>query len=298
MKKLLAIILIALLVLSFAACGEEEETDNNDLENAVKEEMTLKANAENTASCFITYDVNEEGTYEITGINHDGVSPLHIKISAEELAKLDREITGIADEAFKSCKNLVSIEMPETITYIGKAAFYGCEKLTSIVIPKSVTLVKNNAFEKCVALTAVTAQEGEVEVNDEKVMSGLVTIEANAFKDCAALTAVSLPATTLKTISDGAFMNCKALTEFTVSTSVKTIGSGVFMNCEKLMKLIALGNPDKIADPENADRDYLFSSNMNVTMTVTEGSTLEAYAIANGINYLLDGADDPYYEDV
>ena len=297
MKKLLAIILTALLAISFVACGEEEGTNNDDLENAVQEQLTLVANKKDTAACSVIYDVNEEGTYEITGLIHDGVSDLHIEISAETLATLDRDITGIADEAFKSCKNLVSISIPETVTYIGKAAFYDCDALKSIALPKSVSIVKTMAFQGCDALTIVSAKEGEITVKDDKVMSGLVTIEKYAFKDCTKLANVILPKTTLKTIDEGAFMNCKALPKVTIPTSVATIGSGAFGNCEKLTSLVALGNPKNIADPENADRDYLFSSNMNVTVTVTSNSTMEKYAKANGISYKVHNANDPYVED-
>ena len=272
MKKLIAIVLVALLALSFVACGDDEENEDSDLENAIQEVMTLKANADGSADCSVIYDVNEDGTYEITGLIHDKVSPLHVKISAEDLALLDREITGIADGAFMSCQNLVSIEIPETITYIGVAAFYGCDNLTSVSLPKSVSVIKNNAFDGCSALTSFVAAEGETLINNETVVKGLETIEAYAFRNCTALATVSLPATTLKTIGDAAFKGCSSLTEITIPASVTAVGDGAFLKCEKLASVITMGTPE-----EKDLGEYIFGADMTVKLTITKGSAWEAY---------------------
>lgn len=295
MKKLLAILLVALLAFSFVACGDEE-TNNDDLENAVQPQLTLVANKEGSAACSVIYGVNEEGTYEITGLIHDGVSELHVEISTDALAALDREITGIADEAFKSCKNLASITIPDTVTYIGKAAFYDCDALKSIALPQSVSVVKTEAFKDCDALTIVSAKEGTIKADEVEKTIGLATIEEFAFESCDALNKVILPNTTLKTIGMGAFKDCKALPEIKIPTSVDTLGSLAFGNCEKLTSVIALGNPSSIAKLEGKG-DYLFTSNMNVTVTVTSNSTMHKYAMDNGINYVVQNAGDPYIND-
>ena len=55
-------------------------------------------------------------------------------------------MTSIGDEAFRECKNLTSITIPNSVTSIGKSAFYNCANLTSITIPNSVTSIGDEAF--------------------------------------------------------------------------------------------------------------------------------------------------------
>jgi hypothetical protein len=47
-------------------------------------------------------------------------------------------VTAIGEMAFRDCKSLTGIAIPNSVTSIGVAAFYGCDSLTSVAIPSSV----------------------------------------------------------------------------------------------------------------------------------------------------------------
>lgn len=53
-------------------------------------------------------------------------------------------MTEIADNAFKGCKKLTKVTIPEGVTTIGKNAFNGCKVLKTITI-KSTALKKVGA---------------------------------------------------------------------------------------------------------------------------------------------------------
>ena len=56
------------------------------------------------------------------------------------------QYTTIGDCAFAGCKNLTSVDLPNTVTKISRSAFYNCSGLTSVTIPNSVTSIGNYAF--------------------------------------------------------------------------------------------------------------------------------------------------------
>ena len=90
------------------------------------------------------------GTITITGITDTSMTEVIIP------AKIDGgDVTAIGDQAFKNCKSLTSITIPNSVTSIGNSAFYNCTSLTSIEIPSSVTSVYENAFLSCQSLESI-----------------------------------------------------------------------------------------------------------------------------------------------
>ena len=78
----------------------------------------------------------------------------------KKLLKAPRSLSGkysirkgvkvIGDWAFKLCKSLTSINIPNSVTTIGDLAFGGCKSLTNINIPNSVTTIGEGAFYICI----------------------------------------------------------------------------------------------------------------------------------------------------
>lgn len=263
MKKILALALAALLLVSLVACGEKDD-DNTDSpkDSEVVEEQNIYNN--------FTYGVNSEGNYDITGYVYTGADLLDIEIPAEING---RPVTGIGEEAFKACATIKSVVIPESVTYISKYAFYGCDSLSAISIPKSVTVIGMGAFQNCSALTSVTLTDS------------IVTIEDFAFLNCEKLETIEL-FEKLTTIGTSAFEGCKALTEITIPTTVTKLGDCAFYKCSALADVTALGTKltdiGKIAFHQCAN---------TLTIVVTEESAMATYAEANEYNYEFVVAD-------
>ena len=71
------------------------------------------------------------------------------------IVTLSGTLTRIPYSAFNACKDLRSIELPESVTMIDEAAFNGCS-LESITLPASVGTIGVNAFAYCSSLQSVT----------------------------------------------------------------------------------------------------------------------------------------------
>lgn len=68
-------------------------------------------------------------------------------------------VVGIEDLAFRGCRSLSYITLPDTLTRIGAYAFYG-SGLCGITIPASVTVMGEYVFCNCENLTGINVEEG------------------------------------------------------------------------------------------------------------------------------------------
>ena len=266
MKKLLVILMAALLICSLVSCNKKDDETVGD-DNRVADEKVY--------GNFI-YEINGDATCEITGFTYTGIKEIDVEIP-EEIDSLT--VTGIGADAFKAFKTVKSVKIPSSIEYIAQFAFYDCDAITTIVIPDSVKTIGVGAFWQCDNLTTVTLPQT------------LKSIENYTFMECKSLTGVILPEG-LESIGNAAFWGCKALTEITVPTSVKDMGDAAFYLCESLNKATvlgdALGKDEVISEKETVEHkigEIVFNScSKDLIVVVTEGTAFASYAEANKYN--------------
>lgn len=120
--------------------------------------------------------------------------------------------TDLGTGTFNSCRQLVSVTLPEGLTEIGDDTFRYCDNLQSLTIPDSVERIGNHAFDGT-AISSLT------------LPASLRSIEESAFERTS-LTSITLPEGLLS-IGDRAFYNL-ALTSVTFPSTLRTIGAGAF----------------------------------------------------------------------
>ena len=94
-------------------------------------------------------------TYNIAVKTKEGS---HIEIPSNVIIPtryMEGDVIAIADEAFKGCKDLISIILPQNTIRIGKDAFNGCTGLTFIDIPAKVAYMGEGAFVGCSSLEKI-----------------------------------------------------------------------------------------------------------------------------------------------
>ena len=98
-----------------------------------------------------------------------------------KLASIDlsvTKLTEIANDTFRNCTELTSVNFPQSLTKIGKLTFFYCTKLASVDLSgcNRLTEIGEEAFYQCTELTSV------------QFPASLITIGYNAFRNCQKLT--------------------------------------------------------------------------------------------------------------
>lgn len=219
------------------------------------------ASADVITSGYLKFNTN---TGQILSCNIGASGELVIPSEIDAVA-----VTSIADEAFKSCRQLTKITIPNSVTQIGDSAFRDCELLTELVILESVTsmVIGGQAFSGCSSL-------------QEFVIPNCVTkIGARAFNDCSSLKSIEIPES-VTSINDYVFEGCSSLKSINIPDSVTDIGAGYYMfnGCTELESItIGAGVPS----------DWALSSTSSSAFSNLKKITLNGGQISN-----LAGAND------
>lgn len=264
MKRLLAILLAALMLASFAACSGDEETEENLHDYLQVEEIVDQVTI--GSDTFYIQPIDTE-TIAITG--YKGSDALHAVTIPAEME--NRKVVTIDEYAFRNCTAITAVTLPATLEKIAQYSFAGCLALESVTIPKAVTTLAEGAFVGCTSLKTVTFEEG----------SALTGIAKNAFNGCVALEAIAAPAT-VKAVGAGAFYGCTALETVTFAEGLETLGAQAFHGCAALNTLTV---PASLVNFETSyvdgwDRHMVFAGCEALYLdgiTVPAGSVAETY---------------------
>ena len=170
---------------------------------------------------------------------------------------IEKGITSVGCYSFMKCKNLESVQLPNSLKVIGSYAFNECESLKEIKIPDSVERIYQCAFADCKKLKSVQLSKNLTELDDGAfeftgltkivIPDGVKSIGYSTFCFCEDLKEVTLP-NSLQSIFGSAFLYCTSLTAVTFPDSLEYIGGKAFNNCKKL-KTVKFGNRlQEIAD--------------------------------------------------
>lgn len=162
---------------------------------------------------------------------------------------------------------------------LGYGAFFGCSKLTDLTIPANVTVINEVVFQDCNLQNVIFDDATKI-----------TEIQKNAFTNNQNLTGLFAGKhfDNLKTIGEGAFLNCFKLTDadfYNLTKNITRIERETFRNCHEGLKTIDLRPTIEFIG------DGAFADNPNVTnVIVHRGTQIDAqtYAGNAGVFYGMD----------
>ncbi len=207
-------------------------------------------------------------------------------------------VVFIEENAFEYCTNLKSLNIPESIRWIGENAFLVCSSLTSINIPDNLTCLSDGLFCGCKNLTHINIPPSVTTIgkaafsvcgfSNIKIPNGVKCINDWTFAGCSRLTSITLP-DSVTTISMCAFNECSSLTSVTIPSSVTSIKDWAFYNCNSLTSITL---PNSVTDIQYVALGYYDNVNKErkkidgFTIYGKIGSSAERYANSNEFEFV------------
>ncbi|MBR5209732.1 MAG: leucine-rich repeat domain-containing protein, partial [Paludibacteraceae bacterium] len=224
-------------------------------------------------------------------------------------------VTAISANAFKNCKYLVSLSIPNTITTIGDSPFYSCDNLRyneydnanylgneknpylvlvsakdteikTIEINNDCKIIGWSAFSCCYNLNSVFIPNSVVEIGSSTFMdcngmtairlsNAITSIKPRTFGRCSKLSIVEIPNSAITSIGDEAFVGCSGLTVVTIPNSVTLIDVSAFYGCTNLTSIELPSSLETINSAAFGNCSKLSSINIPNSVTSIETSAFK-----------------------
>ena len=195
--------------------------------------------------------------------NNDNPYAILIKSNNDNIVNcnINENTKIIADGAFRACKSLKNISIPNSVIYIGTYTYDDCAAIESISVDKenkiyhsdgnclietdtgslirgcknsiipddgSITSIGNSAFYNCSSLESIA------------IPNSVTSIGSYAFYNCSSLESIAIP-NSVTSIDSSGFSECSSLENLTIPDSVTTLGDSAFSGCSSLKNII-IGN--------------------------------------------------------
>lgn len=215
------------------------------------------------------------------------------------------QVTGIGKKAFRNCKELRHVTLPNTIITIGYEAFAYCSTIESINIPSSVKTIEGGAFENCnpkkiyieslsdwcnISFGYHTSNPiqiwGQLIVNGKELTDLVIPDDITEIKDYAFYWFNALKSITfhdhVKSIGNYAFNCCESLNTLVLPNSITSIGHSAFANCHNLVNVHLSESLEKVPDFMFAYCEKLELVNIpNSVLRIGESAFRECYGLKN-----------------
>lgn len=151
---------------------------------------------------------------------------------------------NISNLAFKYCRDLESVTIPNSVTNVGNGAFYNCSRLIDISIPNSVLKIGDDAFAYCSSITNLI------------IPDSVTTLGVRGFLGCTNLVSVKI-GRGITALSPNVFNGCTKLTDVYFYNTLTSIGYDSFGNCSNLKNIYYVGT-----ETQWKEIDYSFGNNI------------------------------------
>lgn len=204
-------------------------------------------------------NISDIGNWCEIEFESQGSNPLtkanHLYLNGKEIIELEipNTVKSINNYAFVSWTNLKKIVIPSSIDYIGSSAFAHCTGLKEVIIPPSVKAIGKNAFYQCYNIKksayplSISSPFSNLTCSiyyptEDVVLgeSGLIYGRKNSILYYVPLDFTEtqpIPKSVTK-IGYRAFGYCSNLKKFIIPTSIIEIGEKAFDNCRELAEIV------------------------------------------------------------
>ncbi len=181
----------------------------------------------------------------------DIIIPEKVKASDEETY----EVVALGDEAFKDCRDLLSVKVSATVKTLGNYCFYCCTSLKQIDVPNSVVIFGNDCFFSCMKLESIKVPSSVTSFGDRcfcfcssltniDIPSSITSLGWYCLASCSSLRTLSIP-NSVTSLGEWCFQGCTSLDSLEIPSSITSIGSKCFDLCSSLKHIYFQGEcPD------------------------------------------------------